>query len=180
LQNPCDSWFERMFNYKNCILRLRFMVVVIIWVSIASLIRKVDVIVVIIIIVPLLCFWNFCFTQSYDDISPQAFCHNSFSGTLSLDIQNTIINVWSFIVLFTYKNNNYLINWSLPSRVTHCVNKFRIGGWGQFMEVAIMVNLDSTSTLGFMGVGHHSYWPIGAWSKSKSCSIDSKGLTFQV
>lgn len=48
------------------------------------------------------------------------------------------------------------------------------------MEVAIMVNFDDTSTLGFMGVGHHRYWPIGAWSKSKSCFIDSKGLAFQV
>jgi hypothetical protein len=48
------------------------------------------------------------------------------------------------------------------------------------MEVAIMVNLDSTSTLGFMGVGHHRYWPIGAWSKSKSYSINSKGLTLQL
>jgi hypothetical protein len=42
-----------MFDYMNFILGLRFMVVAIIWVSIASLVRKVDVIVVVIIIAPL-------------------------------------------------------------------------------------------------------------------------------
>lgn len=169
-----------MFDYRNFILGLRFMVVAIIWVSIASLVRKVDVIVVVIIIAPLFRFWSFCFMQSCDDISPQAFCHNLFSGTPSLDIQNAIIDVRSFIVLFTYKNNIYLISWFFASWITHCVNEFQIGRWGQFMKVAIMVNLDSTSTLGFMGVGHHRCWPIGAWLKSKSCSIDSKGPIFQV
>jgi hypothetical protein len=48
------------------------------------------------------------------------FCHNLFGGTPSLNIQNAIIGVWSFIILFAYQNNCCLINWPLPSSNLMC------------------------------------------------------------
>jgi hypothetical protein len=41
--------------------------------------------------------------QGCDVILVQMFCHNSFGVVLSLNIQNAIIDVQSFIIMFTYK-----------------------------------------------------------------------------
>jgi len=41
------------------------------------------------------------------------------------------------------------------------------------MEIATTISsFDSTSTSSIKGFGHCRYWPIGAWSKFKSISID--------
>jgi len=57
-------------------------------------------------------------------------------------------------------------------QITQCVDESSIGGRRQFMETTTMTSLDPTSTLGIKGIGHCRYWLIGAWSKSKSPSID--------
>jgi hypothetical protein len=66
--------------------------------------KNVGVIVIIIIIAPFFHFWNVCPMQGCDDISAWMFCHSSFGGASSYNIQNAIISVWSFIIMFTYKN----------------------------------------------------------------------------
>jgi hypothetical protein len=67
--------------------------------------RFMVVIVIIIIVVPLFCFWSVYPMQGCDDILAQTFCRNLFGGSLSLNIQNAIIRVWSFITMVIYKNN---------------------------------------------------------------------------
>jgi hypothetical protein len=44
------------------------------------------------------------------------------------------------------------------------------------MEVATIISFDATSTSSNRGVGCHRYWPVGAWSKFESCSINFEGL----
>jgi hypothetical protein len=48
------------------------------------------------------------------------FCHNSFGRVLSLNIQNAIIDVWSFIIMFTYKSICCLNSGLLPSSNLTC------------------------------------------------------------
>jgi hypothetical protein len=53
--------------------------------------------------------------QGCDDISTWMFYHSLSGGALSLNIQNSIICVWSFIITFTYISNYCLNNRPLPS-----------------------------------------------------------------
>jgi hypothetical protein len=52
------------------------------------------------------------------------------------------------------------------------VDESSIGGKRQLMEATIMISFDPTGFFGIRGLGHHKYWPIGAWSKYKSPSIN--------
>jgi hypothetical protein len=106
--------------------------------------------------------------QGCDDILLRMFCHNSFGGALSLNIQNAIIVVWLFIIMFTYKNNCCLNSGFFFLRVIWHVDKSSISGRRQFMGVATTINLDPTLTLGIGALGRRGYWLIGAWSKSES------------
>ncbi len=103
--------------------------VTIIW-GFNCLIKNVNVI---IIIAPLFHLWKVCPMQGWDDISPQTFCHNLLGGMSPFNIQYASINVWSFIVLFTYKNNCYLINQPFPSSNLMCgrvLNRLlKTGSW---------------------------------------------------
>jgi len=44
------------------------------------------------------------------------------------------------------------------------------------METTTMTSLEPISTSSIKDVGHHVYWPIGAWSKSKSFYVNFEGL----
>jgi hypothetical protein len=92
--------------------------------SFGALIRNVDVIVIIIIVTPFLCFLSVCPMQGCDDILARTFCHNSFGGAPSFNIQNAIINVWFFIIMFIYKSNCYLNNGPLPLSNSTCGQVF--------------------------------------------------------
>jgi hypothetical protein len=76
--------------------------------------------------VPLLRFWSVCPTQGCDDILPWMFCHNSFGGLLSFNIQNVIMDVWLFIIMFTYKSNCCLNSGHLPLSNSTCGQVFNM------------------------------------------------------
>ncbi len=148
------------------------MVVTIIW-GLNCLIKNVIFIVIIIIVAPLLCFWNVYPMQGCDDILPQTFCHNSFSGAPSFNIQNAIIGVWSFIIIFTHKSNCCLNNGSFPLSILTCGRVFN--RWPKMVH-GNCHSFHPTSTLGIRGFGCHRYCLIGTWSESKSPSIDFLSL----
>ncbi len=119
LWSPCDSSLRKMTNGRIWMLGSKLMVVTIIW-GLNCFIKSVSVIVIIVIVAPFLCFWSVYLTQSCDDISPWTFWHNLFHGVLSFNIQNAIIGVWSFIIIFTYKNNCCLNIRHLPLNNSTC------------------------------------------------------------
>jgi hypothetical protein len=106
---------------------------------------------------------------------PQTFCHNLFGGVLSFNIQNAIMGVWSFIIMFTYKNNCCLNTGPLPLNNSTCGQIFN--RWSKIIHGSHqMTSFDPTLILGIKGLGRHRYWLIGAWTKSESPSIDFSGL----
>jgi hypothetical protein len=74
----------------------------------------------------------------------------------TLNIQNVIIGVWLFIIMFTYKNNCCWIVKNFP-RVTWHVDESSIGGERWFMEVAITTSFDPIGTWGIEGFGCCKY-----------------------
>jgi len=174
LWTPYDSWPKRMTNGRIWMLGLRLTVATIIW-GLNCFIKNVDVIVIIIIIIIIVArhlhFWNVCPTQGCDDILAQTFCHNSFGGVPSLNIQNVIIGVWLFILCSPTKA---IVVWiiGLFLQLIWPVDESSIGGKKWFIEVVIMTSFDPTKTLGIEGLGRRKYWLIGAWLESESPSPD--------
>ncbi len=96
---------------------------------------------------------------------------------LSLSKMPSSVCVWSFIIMFTYQKNCYFSNGPLPSNNLTCGQFFN--KWLKTIHGKIattIFNFDPTSTLGIEGLGCHRYWPIGAWTKFESPSIDFKDL----
>ncbi len=69
IMKPYDSWLKRIINGRIWMLGSKLVVVNIIW-GLNCFIKNVNVIVIIIIIAPLFCFWIVCPMQGCDDISP--------------------------------------------------------------------------------------------------------------
>ncbi len=159
----CGLWPRWMINGKIWMLGLRFMVVIISW-GLNCFIRNVSVIVIIIIIVPFLHFWNVCPTQGCDDISVWMYCHNLFSGASSFNIQNAMIGVWSFIIMFTYKSNCCLNNGLPPSSNSTCERVFN-----KWLKM-IHWNYHSDYSWPYI---NFKYW---GWSKFESHFVDFSSL----
>jgi hypothetical protein len=67
------------------------------------------------------CFWNVYPTQSRDDIPPWVFCHNSFGGTSSLDIQNDQVDwdlAWSPPTLLPLLESCHWAPWIMYNNVS--------------------------------------------------------------
>jgi hypothetical protein len=125
LWSSFDLWPKMMTNCKTWMLGSRFTVVTIIS-GLNCPMKNVSVIIISIISVPFLCFWSVCPTQGCVDILAWMFCHNSFGGVLSFNIQNAIIGVWSFIIMLICKSNCCLNSGLLPLYNLTCGQVFNM------------------------------------------------------
>jgi hypothetical protein len=101
--------------------------------------------------------------------------HNLFGEAPSFNIQNAITGVWSFITMFTYKNNYCLISGPLPSNKSMCgliFNRWPKTIHGSCHNDQFWPHI----ILGIRGLRYCRYWLIGVWSEFEAPSIDFSSL----